>query len=256
MYVGPMKTKKINLSLLLLIVLFIIAIIFTIIHINNSSKANSDSRYSNINSQSSNKNNIVTSLKNRETNGSRIGVVDSFSNFHDIDESTASDSRSSNVTTSIVTNENESQEATPSTELHIVKANNHTYTFDNNYAISLKNDGPDQYVELKYKNFLYKVNTTSISFSELKSNQNLKEYIEKTYKLQVTSDIKSGSFCGNNLIICTIAENNEVAYLLITPLNDSEILVLKIFNNKNKSAMIEDLTEILNNISTLKSSIQ
>ena len=46
MYVRPVRRKKINLWLLILIILFIVAIVFTIIHMSNSSKANSDSRYS------------------------------------------------------------------------------------------------------------------------------------------------------------------------------------------------------------------
>lgn len=255
MYVGSMKRKKINLWLLLLIVLFTIAIIFTIVHITNSSKANSDYRYSSRTAHNKAENSTINNLINSETSGSGIGTINSFSGFRDIEEITADDN-SVNSNESTPRNEASSQEATPSTELRILKVNNHSYTFDSTVTASVKGDGSSQYVELKKKGYLYKVITNKMSYSDLKSKEHLKDYIEKTYKLQVTGEIKSGTIKGNSLSICTMAENNEVAYLIITPLNDSEILVLKIFNDRNTSAMIEDLTEVLDYITTLKSSIQ
>ena len=223
MYVGSIRRKKINLWLLLLIVLFIIAIIFTIIHIVNSSRANSDNRYNYVTSQSDKKNNAINRLINTETNGSGIGRIDSYTNFREIDEIGFDNN-------SINSNENTSQSQTTSEETTTTK-------------------------EVKKNGYLCKMFVSNISYTNLTSNPNLKEYIQETYKLQVTSEIKSGTINGNTLSICTMAENNEVAYLIITPLNNSDVLILKVFNDKNTSAMIEDLTGILGDISELKSNI-
>ena len=181
MHVSSVKRKKINLWLLLLIILFILAIIFTIIHITNSSKANSDARYSSISSQSKNKNTTINNIANKETNGSRIGTIESLSSFRDIEDYVSHE----NSNAGEVVNDTSSQNVTPNTQQNAFKIDNHTYTFDNTVTACVKGRSPSQYIELKKDIYLYKISTSSISFSDLRANQNIKDYIEMRIKFKL-----------------------------------------------------------------------
>ncbi|MBQ3408340.1 MAG: hypothetical protein IJH12_03945 [Clostridia bacterium] len=235
MYVGPVRRKKINLWLLILIVLFIVAVIFTVIHISNSSKANSDSRYS---ERSTNQNNMV----NREVAGSKIGKIDSYESFGNIE--------SSPETQTSMEIYNEIPNHTP------IYINNHTYKLQDLGNASIQGTNPNQYVELKKGNILYRITTSNSSFSETLAKDNLKSYIEDTYDVQVTSELKTGNVNDIEIIICTMAKSSDIGYFVITPLNDSEILCLKIYDANNMYSLLQDLSEPINDIKSIKSNIQ
>lgn len=253
MYVGPVRRKKINLWLLILIILFIVAIIFTIIHVLNSSKANSDYRYSQRNEENSvaavasaDATNSVSNKKNnsvaKESNGSRIGIINSTESFADIDSSPRT-TTTIEVTSHKDNNENKSEN---------VELGGHKFNFKDLGKASLKGD----YVELKKGDILYKICTEQSSFDSTKGKENLKSYLESKYKIQVTSDFKVGTLNGVSMIICTIAETTGVGYLIITPLNDNEIICMKVYDANNLFGLIKDLSTPINDINELKSNIQ
>ena len=58
------------------------------------------------------------------------------------------------------------------------------------------------------------------------------------------------------MIICTIADGSTVGYLIITPLNDQEVVCLKVYDANNQLALIKDLSEPINDINSIKTNIQ
>lgn len=242
MYVRPVRRKKINLWLLILIILFIVAIVFTIIHMSNSSKANSDNRYSKKSSD-----NVI----NRESSGSTIGKVNSYDSFSDI--AIVPD----NTGTVEMYNEIPAEESTPQEpEQTPLSLNEHTYNFKDLGESSLTGEGNNQYVELKKENILYRIKTEKSTFNDTLNKEGLKAYLESTYGVTITSEIKTGTVDNIQMIICSIADGNSVGYFIITSLNDSEILCLKVFDANNQFALIQDLSEPINDIDSIKTNIQ
>lgn len=240
MYVGPVRRKKINLWLLILIILFIVAIVFTIIHMMNSTNANSDSRYNQRNAYSS-------SEVNKEYSGSRIGKVDSYDSFSNIE---------SESSTNQVEMYNHIPEETTEPNSAPITLNEHTYNFKDVGIASLQGTNPNQYVELKKGNFLYKISTEKNNFSDTLHKDNLKSYLENTYNIQITSELKTGTVNNTQIIICTMADNSSVGYLIIAPLNDAETIFLKVFDANNLFALIQDLSEPINDMGIIKTNIQ
>lgn len=248
MYIGPVRRKKINLWLLILIVLFIIAVVFTIIHVFNSSNANSDDRAS--------KNHVVASSEentiNKNSDGSRIGKISSFSDFHDIETDYTQENNTTNIISmsenfeDILTQDNEPNETT-------LELNNHKYIFSKDKEATLENN---KYVQIKSSNYSIRMNTDKYIYSDLKKKSGLKAFLQNQYNMTITSDLKVGNIKNTDLIVCTISENNDVAYFFITPLNSSEILCLKIYNSEDMSTLIEDISGPIDEISSIKTCIQ
>ncbi len=256
MYVGPVRRKKINLWLLILIILFIIAIVFTIIHIFNSSRANSDYRASKNSSIASNNNISNENTINRKYNGSGIGKVSSFSDFYDIETNTTQEETNINRIpptenfTDIPAQESESTET-------ILELNNHKYVFNKNkQAILLDNNSSKKYIQINSSNYTVRLTTDKFNYSDLKSKSGLRAFLQEQYNVLITSDIKTGVIKNTDLLLCTISENQDVAYLFITPLSNSEILCLKIYNSEDMSTLIKDISKPIDEISSIKASIQ
>ncbi|MBR2704243.1 MAG: hypothetical protein IKE91_02120 [Clostridia bacterium] len=243
MYVRPVRRKKINLWLLILIILFIVAIVFTIIHMSNSSKANSDSRYS----EKTNNNTI-----NKELQGSTIGKVDSYDSFSNITV-VPNESGTVEMYNEIPT---ESVTPTPVAEPEPVKLNDHTYSFKELGEFSLQGSEPAQYVELKKGDILYRLNTEKTTFNDMLNKEGLQAYLETTYNIKVTSELKTGTINDIQMIICSMADGSSVGYFIITPLNDSEVLCMKVFDANNQLALIKDLSEPIKDIDSIKTNIQ
>lgn len=260
MYINPMRRKKINLWLLILIILFITAIVFTFIHMSNSSKANSDSRYNQKNGEAT---------TNREVNGSSIGKIDSYDSFSDV-AVTPGDSGSVEMYNEVPTAETPSENtsgnspidpslASPgpqpskSTNITPITIGNHVYTI--NGATSKKEENY-QYVEFKNDKVIYRLNTNATAFPDMLKKDNLKQYIEETFSVQVTSDIKTGTVDEIEMIICTIADRSCVGYFIITKLNDSEVVCLKVVDADNQFALIQDLSVPIHEIPFITANIQ
>ena len=208
----------------------------------NSSKANSDSRYSKKNSD-----NVI----NRESSGSTIGRVDSYDSFSDI-AIVPGESSKVEMYNEIPTEENTPKEP----EQTPLSLDEHIYNFKDLGEASLKGDGVNQYIELKKGNILYKIKTEKSTFADTLNKEGLKEYLESTYQITITSELKTGTVNNIQMIICSIADGSSVGYFIITPLNDSEILSLKVFDANNQFALIQDLSEPINDIDSIKTNIQ
>ena len=242
----------------MLIILFIVAIIFTIIHILNSSEANSDYRYSQRNDENaiavSANANSTDKLTNRRSNdvikevsGSRIGTIDSTESFADIESSP-------HTTTTIEVSSHEPENEENNSQ--DIELGGHKYNYQELGSASLKGDDSYKYVELKKGDTLYRITTATSSFDDTKGKENLKSYLENTYKIQITSELKIGSLNGINMIICTMAETTSVGYFIITPLNDNETICMKVYDANNLFGLIKDLSVPINDIDALKSNIQ
>lgn len=254
MYINPVRRKKINLWLLILIVLFIVAIIFTFIHMTNSTNANSDNRYT----QSST---ITSNEVNKEYSGSKIGKVDSYDSFLDIE----------NGGSSTISNETQNDKTPTSIEAPIPEVfsastlgntssplilGDHKYSFQNLGEAYLKGTGSEQYVVLRRENYIYQISTEKSCFSELLKRADLKSYIESSYNIQITSELKTGTIDGTQIIICTIADTTSVGYLIITSLNENESMFIRVLDANNMFALIQDLSNPISDISLLKENIQ
>ncbi len=246
MYVRPVRRKKINLWLLILIILFIIAIVFTIIHMSNSSKANSDSRYSERNDNTVNK----------ELNGSTIGKVDSYDSFSDISVVPNGSGTVEMYNEIPNSNTNPESSTSPQVENEPVKIADHIYSFKNLGDFSISGQEQNQFVDLKKGNLLYRLRAEKVSFNDVLGKEGLKSYLETTYNIQVTSELKTGTVNDIQMIICTIADGSTVGYLIITPLNDQEVVCLKVYDANNQLALIKDLSEPINDINSIKTNIQ
>lgn len=225
------KTKKISLFLLIIIVLFVIALIFTIINIFSSSSAVSE------NEKTSNQNlNLELSINSDQENSasSSYNIIDDFADFTDISN------------TEQIFNDDSSDNA--------LTLNNHTFTFEesvdasiisdsNTSALQILNQGSDSKIILNIDN--------SINFETLKSTPSLRNYLETKYNISITSDVKSGKIQNLNVILFTISDNNGVAYFVITPLNDSEVIYSKIYNKSDMSNLINDLSKPIDEISSI-----
>lgn len=228
MYKNEIKRVKINLLLLVFLTLFIVALTFTVIHILNSSQAST--------------NNSSDYASEYKTNNKIIE-----SNMIDTDEDSL---------TSYTTIPNISSESNSNTNTNI-NYNNHSYIFDKNDSVELLEDNLKQYIKFDYNGYIYRINTDTISFSNLKKQNDLKSFLAENYRINITSDIKSGNYNNLDLILCTISDGDAVGYFVITPLKNNEIVYFEIYNSYDTSMLISDLTDPLNYIdSKIKSSIQ
>lgn len=241
MYIRQVRKIKINLWLLIFITIFIVALIFTAIHFVNSSKANTE--------ESVNEYTSVSKSKDNKTFSNNLNIgKDAFNNFITIDEDFNSDL---NESTTLVSEESQESES------NTINFNNHSYIFDKNENVELLNNNTKQYIQLDTDEYVYRINTDTISFSDIKKQDDLKTTLEQKYKINITSDIKTGNYNGLELILCTISEDDSMGYFIITSLNENEIIFIEIYNSVNSSTLISDLTNPLNDISKkIKTAIQ
>ena len=257
MYIGAIRRKKINLWLLILLILFIVAIVFTAIHMMNSTKANSDSRYDQTNK--------LADTNTTEYSGSRIGKVNSYDSFSNIENKTSDsqvpvyseipnqDSGTIPVSTPVTPLQSRPSTGDNSSPINL---GNHTYSFQNLGEFILGGQQPNQYIELKRENLLYRVITEKKKFNDILNGTDLKKSLEEMFSIQVTSEIKTGTINDTQIIVCTIADNSSVGYLFITPLNDDESMFLRVYNANNMFELIQDISNPISDISLLKENIQ
>ena len=98
--------------------------------------------------------------------------------------------------------------------------------------------------------------TDKATFSDTLNKEGLKSYLESTYGITITSELKTGTVNNIQMIICSMADGSSVGYFIITPYSDSEILCLKVFDANNQYALIQDLSEPINDIDSIKTNIQ
>lgn len=234
----PIRRKSINLILLIFIILSIITLIIIAVYLINHTSENDKTENNSIEvGMETNNNQTETNIS--ENTNNVLNSIENFENFEDIN-----------------TNETSPQSSYDSNTLTF---NNHVLTFDDSIHASIIQNSNTPELQLNYPDFNFKmiVNTNnSTIFENLKSNTSLKNYLESNYNVSITSPLKSGNINNLDIIICTISDNNNNAYFIITPLNDSEILYSKIYNTSNNQTLIEDLSKPLEEISSLISKLQ
>jgi hypothetical protein len=268
------KKLKISLWFVIIMILFIIALVFTFIHISNSSKANTDNYIANqvFEANASGEKTSLVKISKKEERNNLIDL-NSLSEINTI--STAGQSNTTNTTNTTAnttpsnTTTNTTQQSTENSsvnktteqnsqpEKNTYKLNNHTYKFDSAQKVSVSNTASNQYLQLDYNDHIMKVNTDTMYYNNLKKKSDIKGFLEETYKIQITSDIKSGNYKGTNIIICTFTENSNAGYLIIAKLNESETVYFKVFNKADMSQIVSDLSGPLDEISSIiKDSIE
>ncbi len=237
------RKKSINLFILVLIVLLVIALIITIFKLFINPQ-NTDDSISNDTSQDTQ---VKVSL---ETNSS------SFNEVENITDSNISQNTLNNIVD--VSTSNSLNENTTSSQSRSLSLNNHDFTFNKSAQISLVQDNNKSAIQAIYSDFNYKMllNTDTISFNDLKNITSLKDYIQNTYQVSITSNLKTGILNNLDLILFSISDNNGIGYCLFTPLSDSETLYVKIYNISDNQTLIDDLSNPIDEISSILSKFQ
>lgn len=237
------RKKSINLFILVLIVLLVIALIITIFKLFINPQ-NTDDSISNDTSQDTQ---VKVSL---ETNSS------SFNEVENITDSNISQNTLNNIVD--VSTSNSLNENTTSSQSRSLSLNNHDFTFNKSAQISLVQDNNKSVIQAIYSDFNYKMllNTDTISFNDLKNITSLKDYIQNTYQVSITSNLKTGILNNLDLILFSISDNNGIGYCLFTPLSDSETLYVKIYNISDNQTLIDDLSNPIDEISSILSKFQ
>lgn len=239
-----MRKKSINLILLIFIILLIIVLIITSVYLINHSNNNSKEDDESISSKE-NTSHVELQLTNVTSENNEIqatntnSILNSLNNFEDIGNTENANNISENSTLIL---------------------NNHIYSFDNSVEASVvENSSNKQELQIKYLNYNFQIflNTdSSVTFEDLKTNSSLKDYLESNYNINITSSLKSGTLANLNIIICTISDNKGQAYFIVTPLNNSEIAYIKIYNTDDNQILIDDLSNPIDQISSIISNVK
>ena len=239
-----MRRKSFSLVLLIFIV---IAVIFVVIF--SISLINGDG-----NSKKKNKKTNETEVA--QTNQTSENILDSsfFDSLESIENSTASNTTvTDNPTTPPENN------ALTTTD-NSVSLNDHTYNLESSAQASAKTESNGrQELQINYtgKNYSIDYGTDNAkSFDDIKNDENIKTTLENSYNITITSGLKQGSVANMNLIICSATTDGKTAYFLVTPLKDNEIAYAKIYNIEDNQSLVSDLSEPLNSVSAIISSIQ
>ena len=230
-----MRRKSFSLVLLILIIISVLAIVVLSIHLINKPH-NDDNNNKSDNQQTENLNTVDDSGSSSLNNNTTSNV---------------------NSTTQVPTN---TVEPAPVSENNVITLNNHSYKFGSDVSAEESEDTNGKKV-IKYSRSgkKYSIIYGSIpdnKIDDLKNEANLSEYIETEYKVKLTSGVKAGNLSNLDLVICSISENGNAAYLLFTPLKNSEVAYAKIYNSENIAELVPDLNDSLNEVSSIISSIQ
>lgn len=242
-----MRRKSFSLVLLILIVVLVVfLVILSIFLINKSSNKKSEKE----------KNNTENEVEISQTDDNSNVLDSSFFESLDVIDNASSNSTENNSDN----NENDVVSENTEPEENILTLNNHSYKFDNSTQATIKNGANNtSEFDITYSDKIYKLSygtDSTQTFEDLKGNSDLKDFIENTYNVSVTSALKQGNVANLDLIICTISEENKKAYFLFTPLNANEIAYAKIYNSVDEQSLINDLSDPLNSVSSIISSIQ
>ena len=270
MYMSRGRRLKISLWFIILMILFIVALIFTFIHISNSSKANTDDYVSNViyEATASPERTAVVKISKKEERNNLIDL-NSLSEISTTNTTQGQNNNTTNTTntsnTNVVNNKTTDSTASANTpaentntvqntaqpEEKTYKLNNHTYKFSNNQSVSLENNNSNQYVKYEHDDFVIRMNTDTLYYNNLKKKTDIKEFLQSNYKIEITSDVKSGNINGMNIIVCTFTEKNNAGYLVITKLNESEIAYFKIYRKSDMTNLISNIAQPLEDISSI-----
>lgn len=235
------KRKSISLFLIIFIILLIVVLVILankLLQNNNSSETENTAP-------------VEISIESND-NTSTFNNVENISDFNEISTTTENPSNTSTSNNQISTT---NQALSNSNKITL---NNHSYVFDGTINASVVQDNSKSAIQFLYPDFNYKMlfNTdSSISFNALKNNTSLKSFLESTYNFKITSDLKTGTVNNLNLIVFTISDDIGIGYCIFAPLNNSEVAYTKIYNTSDITKLIPDLSNPLNEFSSVIASI-
>lgn len=229
-----MRRKSFSLVFLILIVTLVVFLVIVLVSLINKPKKE-------------------TNTTNNQINKTIINKLDS-SFIESLNDIASTDSNTSEGTSSQAQPQPTPQE-TNDQEFNSISLNNHNYKLSKTAQASIIDSATGE-KEIKYeltdKNFtIFYGSNSEKTFQDFKSTQDLTEYIESKYGLSLTSKLKTGTINGLDLIICSASENSKPIYLLFTPLTDSEIAYAKIYNQTNENELLQDISDPLNEISSI-----
>lgn len=245
---NSVRKKSINLFLLIFILILIIILIF--IGIKLLKKDNDPNE-----NETDNADDVSITLAVNAENETSYNPIENLDDFESIDSST--NSISEEVSSTEENNNNTTIEPSPTANKeNTVTLSNHTYSLPSSLKFSKISDGSNSdYLLLQYPDFEFEMtyNTYNLSFESLKSQSTLRSYIENTFGISISGDLKTGNVKKLDIIACSISENSKTGYFIITPLNGSEIIYTKIFNTTDSSKLVPDLSNPLDQIISMKS---
>ncbi len=239
-----MRRKSINLVSLILAIALILLIVVLAVYFINKKNVNGGNSSPNETSESSEKTNIHD--------------ADFLNSLKTIEEANSEPASNESTTTTPPKAEPVTQ-ADSSSDTYTLSFNNHVYKFKKPVEAKVLSQAKIPEIEIVYPDdhfkFLYN-SDSSISFDNLKTTPDLKSHIESKYNVTISDTLKTGNLNNLNIIACTISDNGKPAYLLFTPLKESEIAIVKIYNTENAESTVEDLTKPLDEISSLVSNAE
>ena len=252
-----MKRKSFNLVSLILIVIVILALVVLSVYLINKPSKRGKNKENTSDNQTEVANVNSSNHKSKKLDES---FFDSLEYLDAREETTEGSNEEPTEEISEVLPEETSQEEPVSTD-NVQTINNHTFKLSTTAEATVSENSSTNTQELKinYPNYNFRIifsTDSSTNFENLKSSSGLKSLIESKYKVSVSDSIRSGTLNGLNLIICSISDNEGSAYLLFTPLNDSEVAYAKIYNKENNQNLLDDLSDSLNEISSIISSVE
>ena len=257
------RKKSFNLVLVVFAVILIgvLAILILLIIKNNSEEKIEESVKNvvpqlSVNDINSTHNKVENLYDFENINTSSNNTVD-LSNYNQASNNTQAENViQTNTTNSTVANNTNEQNDSSKRKITL---NDHTFNFDKSKDVSVIQSGNVAALQVKDSQNNYQIlcyTDSSTSFETLKTKSPLKDYLEKTYKLTITSNLKTGKADNSDIILTTISDSNKVAYLLITPLSSSEIAYFKISNLSDASNLLEDLSKPMDEISLILANIE
>lgn len=244
------KRKSISLILIIFIILLVVALVILIAKVFQNNEDDEVSNNSDIEIS------VNTSTENT-TNSTDYDILASENSTENnvITNDTNTDSSTNNTTENTTSTEN----TTTNTEPKTITLNGHNYKIKDNLEATIIQNNNSSAIQTVYPDYNYKMifNTSSnTNFADLKSNSDLKTYLESTFNLKITSAIKSGNLNNLNVILFTISDSIGNGYCVFTSLNDNEIAYAKLYDTSDSSKLISDLSTPLANISELIASME
>lgn len=231
-----MRRKSFSLVLLILIIILVVFLVVLLVSlINKPHKESTNSSQTSQTIENKLDSSFIESLNDIESSGT---------------ENTSTSGEETQTQT-----ESNKQATTPEEETQTISLNEHNYKLDKKIKTSIV-DSSSGNKELKYeiddKDFTIQYGSSSEkSFQDLKASEDLTGYIESKFGVSLTSKLKTGKINNLDLIICSVSKDSRQYYLLFTPLTDSEVAYAKLFKKTNKSELLDDLSEALNEISSI-----
>lgn len=243
------KRKSISLILIIFIILLIVALVILLSKVFQNNEDD----------EVSNNSGIEISVNTSSENITNSTDYDDISFENSTESNLVTNDTNIALSTNNSTENTTTSNSTTNTEPKTLTLNGHNYKIKNSLEATLVQNNNSSAIQTIYPDYNYKMifNTSNnTNFADLKSNSDLKNYLESTFDLKITSTIKSGNINNLNIILFTISDSIGNGYCVFTSLNDTEIAYAKLYDTSDSSKLISDLSTPLANISELIASME